>query len=173
MFLQANLMRWLKQASTEITQIKSFKILLNCCKRKLIQIMRCQVSKKWSLLKYLCIIFCHIWAYFSLSGSFFPVSQASFIVTSIQFSAMPIILSVVLIICSNPVGEPSTSPRFMGEFQGIIPAEISSWFPCGIEGKWRGIFYVDISASFPCGIPGDISTRKFPSCFPQKLQNEI
>ena len=54
-----------------------------------------------AIIQVLCIIFSHIWAYFSLSGSFFPVSQASFIVTSIQFSAMPIFLSVVLIICSN------------------------------------------------------------------------
>ena len=31
-----------------------------------------------------------------------------------------------------------------------------------------GIFFVHISGSFPCEIPGDISTWKFPSCFPQK-----
>ena len=36
--------------------------------------------------------------------------------------------------------------------------------------KWRGIFYVDISAFFSCGIPGDISTWKFPLCFPQNFK---
>ena len=45
---------------------------------------------------------------------------------------------------SSPAGEPSTSPEFprgfMGEFQGIIPAEISSWFPCGNEGEMKGNF---------------------------------
>ena len=57
----------------------------------------------------------------------------------------------------------------MGQFQGIIPAEISSWFPSGNSGD-RGSFYVNISA---CGICGDISAWKFPLCFPQKFQNAI
>ena len=43
-----------------------------------------------------------------------------------------------------PAGEPSTSPRFrrgfMGEFQGITPAEISSRFPCGNEEQMKGYF---------------------------------
>ena len=46
-----------------------------------------------------------------------------------------------------PAGEPSTSPRFLcrfiAEFQGIIPAEISSWFPCG--NSW------EIQGNFLCG----------------------
>ena len=44
----------------------------------------------------------------------------------------------------SPAGEPSTTPRFprrfMGEFQGIIPAEISSWLPCGNSGEMKGNF---------------------------------
>ena len=39
-------------------------------------------------------------------------------------------VTVLIYITINPAGEPSTSPRFprgfMGEFQGIIPVEISS-----------------------------------------------
>ena len=68
---------------------------------------------------------------------------------------------------SYPAGEPSMSPRF--------PRGSSLWkfplnSPAEIWGKFGGNFYVAVSASFPCRIPGDITTWKFPSFFPQNFK---
>ena len=69
--------------------------------------------------------------------------------TRIQYSYSRTMLGKNLIVPSItnwffPAGKPSTSPRFprgfMGEFKGIIPVEISSWFPCGNSGEMKGNF---------------------------------
>ena len=68
-------------------------------------------------------------------------------------------------------------PDFQADFWGNSRGS-SLWkcphnFRAEIQGKWRGIFYVDISASFPCRFPGDISTWKYLSCFPQHFKMQF
>ena len=78
--------------------------------------------------------------------------------------------------CWNPAGELSTSPRFP-RIYGRIPGD----HPCGNFliiplRKFRGNeaeFSMWIFPYLSCGIPGDISTWKFPLCFPQNFQNAI
>ena len=68
---------------------------------------------------------------------------------------------------------PNFHADFLGNSRGSSLWKFPHELPVEIQGKCRGFFFVEISASFPYGIPGDISAWKFPSCFPNKFQNEI
>ena len=73
-----------------------------------------------------------------------------------------------------PVGEPSTSPRFprryMGEITGIIPVEISSWFPCeNSENEWEFSRRI-LSPPFPVESLGMFPFGNFPCFYPQNLK---
>ena len=109
----------------------------------------------------------------SFSKALLTINSTSYPLLSLPdnyFDSRPFSMRKFIIGLWPPAGKPSTSPRFphgfMGEFQGIIPVEISSSFPCGNSGEikenilcgyfplfslqnHRGYFHMEISLIFP------------------------
>ena len=111
-------------------------------------------------------------------GNLVPKRHNYVLITPTNASKTHILDLISLTSCHHwiPLSQRASYPPpldFHADSWGVIPAEIPWWFPCGNSGEMKGNFLFVYFASFPCGIPGDISTWKFPSRFPQKFQNAI